>query len=74
MLTLLKTDIEEAVRALGPLIHIRHHRVRRQDLLAIDKKRDGCFFAQVHAFADDRVELNRLEVVRDQESSAVNRY
>ena len=65
MLSLLKLHVEEAVRAFSPLVDIAHHGIRSQYLATIDEQRDRRLLAETHTLADDRVELDRLKVVRD---------
>ena len=69
MLSFLELDVEESVSGLAALIDFAHDSVTRQNLTIIDKQRDGCFLAELHALADDLVELQRLKVVRDQKPS-----
>ena len=67
MLALLELDVEEAVGCLLLLVDLGHHAVAGEDFAPVDEERDGRLLAQLHSFADDRVKLDRLEVVRDQE-------
>ena len=67
MLSLFELNVEEAVWALGALVDISHHGVRCENLAAIDEQSDGRVLPQTHPFTDNCMELNRLEVVRDQE-------
>ena len=69
MLTFLELDVEEPIRGLAALINFAHDGVTRQNLTIVDKQRDGCFLAELHALADNLVELQRLEIVRDQKPS-----
>ena len=69
MLSFLKLDVKESVSGLAALIDFAHDGVTRQNLTIVDKERDGCFLAKLHALADNLVELQRLEVVRDQKPS-----
>ena len=67
VLSLLKLDVEEAIRALVPLIHILHHRIRGQNFLTIHEKCDGRLLAQAHPFSNDLMELDGLKVVWNEE-------
>ena len=67
MLSFLKLDVKEAIRALVSLINILHLRIGGQNFLAIHEKCDGCLFAQAHSFSNNLMELNSLEVVWNEE-------
>ena len=73
MLALFEYNVQESVSLLASLVNISHHRICRQDLLAIDKQCDRCFFAEGHTFADDSLELDGLEVVGDQEPRTIRK-
>ena len=72
VLALLELDVEEAVSAFVTLVDVGHHGVRGQNLAPIDKQRDRCLLPQRHPLSDDSVELDCLEVVRDQKPSDKN--
>ena len=63
VLSLFELDVEEAVCGLLTLVHILHHGVRLEDLLAVDEQGDGRLLPQLHPLADQLLELNGLEVV-----------
>ena len=69
MLSFLELDVEEPICGLAALINFAHDSVTRQNLTIVEKQRDGCFLAELHALADNLVELQRLEIVRDQKPS-----
>ena len=67
VLTLLELDVEEAICALVSLIYVLHHRIRGQNFLAINEKRDGSLFAQAHSFSNNLMELDSLKVIWNEE-------
>ena len=67
MLPFFELDVEETVGGLAPLVDIGHHGIRGQDRLAVNEESYGLVLRQLHALADDGLELDRLEVARDQE-------
>ena len=73
MISLLELHVEEAIWAFLLLVDLGHHAVRRQDLAPVDEEGDGGFLAQAHSFADDRVKLDGLEVVWDQEPTTTEK-
>ena len=68
VLSFFELNIQEAVSCLVPFVNIIHHGVWGEDFFSIDEESDGGFLAQAHSLADHLVELDRLEVLRDQKS------
>ena len=70
MLTLLELDVEEAIRCLAALVNFDHLSIAGEDFFAIYEKSDCDFLAQLHSLSDDLMELEGLEVTRNQKSIA----
>ena len=67
VLSLLESDVEEAIGRLHAFVDVLHLGVTGEYLFVVDEESDGRLLAQLHALADDCVELNCLEVIGDQE-------
>lgn len=67
MLSLFVLDIEEAIRGLATLVDVVHLGITGQDLAALDEQCDSSLFAKLHTLSNDLMELQSLEIIRDQE-------
>ncbi len=67
MLSLLESDVEAAIGRFHAFVDVLHLGVTREYLFVVHEQSNGRLFAQLHTLADYCVELNCLEVIRDQE-------